>query len=171
MALVFGSQFLLLQDPAVEEVPVIDFSEASFASRRAGWDYEDDYSTCLLDILDTAGQEEYSAMRDQYCRSGVCFLVVFSLCSRASFVTAQMMRDFCHRLKDSDDVPMVLVGNKNDLEERREVDGKEAAVSWVAVFAPFFDGSFRTMPRGQDSLPTLRRRPRQGTMWKRLSTS
>ena len=24
--------------------------------------------TCLLDILDTAGQEEYSAMRDQYMR-------------------------------------------------------------------------------------------------------
>ena len=27
-----------------------------------------DGETCLLDILDTAGQEEYSAMRDQYMR-------------------------------------------------------------------------------------------------------
>ena len=27
-----------------------------------------DDETCLLDILDTAGQEEYSAMRDQYMR-------------------------------------------------------------------------------------------------------
>ena len=26
-----------------------------------------DGETCLLDILDTAGQEEYSAMRDQVC--------------------------------------------------------------------------------------------------------
>ena len=29
-----------------------------------------DNETCLLDILDTAGQEEYSAMRDQYMRTG-----------------------------------------------------------------------------------------------------
>ncbi len=29
-----------------------------------------DDETCLLDILDTAGQEEYSAMRDQYMRTG-----------------------------------------------------------------------------------------------------
>ena len=29
-----------------------------------------DGETCLLDILDTAGQEEYSAMRDQYMRTG-----------------------------------------------------------------------------------------------------
>lgn len=29
-----------------------------------------DDETCMLDILDTAGQEEYSAMRDQYIRSG-----------------------------------------------------------------------------------------------------
>merc|ERR1711991_711156 len=33
-----------------------------------------DHETCLLDILDTAGQEEYSAMRDQYMRTGEGFL-------------------------------------------------------------------------------------------------
>src|SRR3990167_5324440 len=38
----------------------------------------------LLDILDTAGQEEYSAMRDQYIRSAEGFLLVFSLTSRSS---------------------------------------------------------------------------------------
>ncbi|CAG2063953.1 unnamed protein product, partial [Timema podura] len=37
-----------------------------------------------LDILDTAGQEEFSAMREQYMRSGEGFLLVFSVTDKAS---------------------------------------------------------------------------------------
>ena len=33
-----------------------------------------DDEVCLLDILDTAGQEEYSAMRDQYMQGGEGFI-------------------------------------------------------------------------------------------------
>ena len=44
-----------------------------------------DGETCLLDILDTAGQEEYAAMRDGYMRSGQGFLIVYSITSRATF--------------------------------------------------------------------------------------
>lgn len=44
-----------------------------------------DCETCLLDILDTAGQEEYSAMRDQYMRTGEGFLLVFAVNSVKSF--------------------------------------------------------------------------------------
>ncbi len=29
------------------------------------WERDDDGQTCMVDMLDTAGQEEYSAMRDQ----------------------------------------------------------------------------------------------------------
>ena len=35
-----------------------------------------DDAACLLDILDTAGQEEYSAMRDQYMRTSEGFVIV-----------------------------------------------------------------------------------------------
>ena len=39
---------------------------------------------CLLDILDTAGQEEYKSMRDQYMRVGEGFLLVYSVTSKVS---------------------------------------------------------------------------------------
>uniref|UniRef100_A0A673JWX4 GTPase HRas-like n=1 Tax=Sinocyclocheilus rhinocerous TaxID=307959 RepID=A0A673JWX4_9TELE len=45
-----------------------------------------DGETCLLDILDTAGQEEYSAMRDQYMRTGEGFLCVFAINNTKSFL-------------------------------------------------------------------------------------
>lgn len=38
-----------------------------------------------MDILDTAGQEEYSAMRDQYMRTGEGFLCVFAINNTKSF--------------------------------------------------------------------------------------
>lgn len=44
-----------------------------------------DEEVALLDVLDTAGQEEYSAMREQYMRTGEGFLLVYSITSRNSF--------------------------------------------------------------------------------------
>ncbi|KAJ2908056.1 Ras GTPase, partial [Coemansia aciculifera] len=37
-----------------------------------------DGDLCVLDILDTAGQEEYAAMRDYHIRSGHGFIIVYS---------------------------------------------------------------------------------------------
>ena len=74
-----------------------------------------DDETCLLDILDTAGQEEYSAMRDQYMRTGQGFILVYAITSRSSFDEIVTFKDQILRVKDKDRVPMVLVGNKCDL--------------------------------------------------------
>ena len=74
-----------------------------------------DDETCLLDILDTAGQEEYSAMRDQYMRTGQGFILVYAITSRSSFDEIVNFREQILRVKDKDRVPMVLVGNKCDL--------------------------------------------------------
>lgn len=84
-----------------------------------------DDESCLLEILDTAGQEEYSSLRDQWCRDCEAFLLVFSITSRSSFEQAMVMRDFVLRVKDRE-VPMVLVGNKSDLEDKREISAQEA---------------------------------------------
>lgn len=63
-----------------------------------------DGETCLLDILDTAGQEEYSAMRDQYMRTGEGFLLVFALNELKSFENIQHYREQIRRVKDSEEV-------------------------------------------------------------------
>ena len=51
-----------------------------------------DEESCVLDILDTAGQEEYSAMRPQYMRTGQGFLCVFSVDSQKSFEEIDALR-------------------------------------------------------------------------------
>ncbi|RTG90490.1 GTPase HRas [Schistosoma bovis] len=73
-----------------------------------------DGEICLLDILDTAGQEEYSAMRDQYMRTGEGFLCVFAVNNSKSYDDINQYREQIKRVKDADEVPMVLVGNKEE---------------------------------------------------------
>ena len=80
-----------------------------------------DEQTALLDILDTAGQEEFSSMQDQWMREGKGFLLVYNITSRSTFDEVSLLYDKILRSKDKDKVPMVLVGNKCDLEKDRQV--------------------------------------------------
>ncbi|XP_042608716.1 GTPase HRas isoform X1 [Cyprinus carpio] len=102
-----------------------------------------DGETCLLDILDTAGQEEYSAMRDQYMRTGEGFLCVFAINNTKSFEDIHQYREQIKRVKDSDDVPMVLVGNKCDLPTRM-VDTRQAQELARSYGIPFIETSAKT---------------------------
>jgi GTPase KRas len=100
-----------------------------------------DGTTCIIDILDTAGQEELSAYRDQSLRAGDGFLLVFSITNRNSFEEIDQIQEQILRVKDVDTVPMVLCGNKTDLENSRQVaveDGRQKA----RIFScPYFETS------------------------------
>ena len=88
---------------------------------------------CQIDILDTAGQEDYAVIRDNYFRSGEGFLCVFSIVERESFAVMSDFREQILRVKVDVQIPMILVGNKVDLADRREVSQQEAedlAQSW-----------------------------------------
>ena len=75
-----------------------------------------DGEPCKLDIFDTAGQEEYaSTMRDQQLRRGEGFLCVFAVNNPKSLDDIHQIIEQIRRVKDVEEVPMVLVGNKQDL--------------------------------------------------------
>lgn len=87
-----------------------------------------DNTPASLDILDTAGQEEYSSMRDLYMKTGEGFLLVFSLTDRQTFEEISTFYNQIMRVKGETAhfVPMILVGNKNDLTNERQVSPEEA---------------------------------------------
>uniref|UniRef100_A0A3B3X518 Uncharacterized protein n=1 Tax=Poecilia mexicana TaxID=48701 RepID=A0A3B3X518_9TELE len=91
---------------------------------------EIDGQWAILDVLDTAGQEEFSAMREQYMRTGDGFLIVFSVTDKASFEHVDRFHQLILRVKDREAFPMVLVANKVDLVHLRKVtsdQGQEMA--------------------------------------------
>ena len=98
---------------------------------------EDSYRTTInvnnqdiiLNILDTAGQEEFYALRDQYMRSGDGYIIVFSITSITSFLEVNAIKEQLNIVLDADNntlIPIILVGNKCDLEEYRQVQSSDA---------------------------------------------
>ncbi|KAF1380062.1 hypothetical protein PFLUV_G00182580 [Perca fluviatilis] len=65
-------------------------------------------------------------MREQYMRSGEGFLLVFALNDLGSYHEVQKFHTQILRVKDRDDFPMVLVGNKADLEQQRVISREDA---------------------------------------------
>jgi len=120
-----------------------------------------DEETCLLDILDTAGQEEYSAMRDQYMRTGQGFMLIFAITSRSSFDETSSFRDQILRVKDKDRVPIVLVGNKCDLESERQVTTNEGNDLARSFGCPFLETSAKTRINVEESFFNLVREIRK----------
>jgi len=120
-----------------------------------------DAETCLLDILDTAGQEEYSAMRDQYMRTGQGFLMVYAITSRSSFEELVGFKDQILRVKEADHVPMVVVGNKSDLESERQVSSQEGQDLARNFGSPFFETSAKTRVNVEESFYNLVREIRK----------
>lgn len=102
-----------------------------------------DNETVLLDILDTAGQDEYSAMRDQYMRTGQGFILVFDVTSRATFDELATFAEQVSRAKDANlgDVPLVVVANKCDLAHLRAVTTTEASDFAASIGAAFIEAS------------------------------
>ncbi|KAH9908405.1 ras-domain-containing protein [Xylariomycetidae sp. FL2044] len=106
-----------------------------------------DDELALLDVTDTAGQEEYAAMRQQYMTSGEGFLLVFSITSRESFEELRVFQQQILAVKDrlnEGHFPMVLIANKCDLESQREVSIKDCEAMAADFQCPYIETSAKS---------------------------
>jgi len=97
-----------------------------------------------IDILDTAGQEDYAAIRDNYFRSGEGFLCVFSITEEDSFQSTQEFREQILRVKGDTNIPFILVGNKSDLTNSRKVQQATANTRAQQWQVPYVETSAKT---------------------------
>ena len=102
-----------------------------------------DKNVFRIQIWDTAGQENFRSITRSYYKNSACALIVYDITRRVSF---ENLSDWIEDCKNSSPktVFMVLVGNKCDLEENREVteeEGKEFAERHGMLF---FETSAKT---------------------------
>jgi len=83
-----------------------------------------DERMCFVEVIDTAGQEEYATLRDQWVREGQGFILVYSIASRSTFERLEIFRQSMLRVKRTRPIFM-LVGNKSDKINEREVSQEE----------------------------------------------
>jgi small GTP-binding protein len=116
------SEFVSVYDPTIEDM----FQKNTLVDGVA----------CRLDILDTAGQEDYTALRSTWMRERDGFILVFSIIDQRSF---EELNSFYEQLADIHEdsmPPVILVGNKADLESNRQVsveEGRRLAHDYGAV--------------------------------------
>lgn len=123
-----------------------------------------DQQSCMLEVLDTAGQEEYTALRDQWIRDGEGFVLVYSITSRASFSRITKFYNQIKMVKESSSsgspsgpsylnspmtasagpampVPVMLVGNKSDKAVERAVSAQEGQALAKELGCEFVEAS------------------------------
>ncbi|XP_053272923.1 ras-related protein Rab-9A [Pleuronectes platessa] len=89
---------------------------------------EVDGHSITLQIWDTAGQERFRSLRTPFYRGSDCCLLTFSIDDRQSFRNlANWKKEFTYYadVKDPDNFPFVVLGNKVDVLER-QVSGEDA---------------------------------------------
>ncbi|CAF1037284.1 unnamed protein product [Rotaria magnacalcarata] len=121
------SKFVEKYDPTIED----------FYRKEIEVDGEPAY----LEILDTAGTEQFASMRDLYIKNGRGFLVVFSLTSWQSFLDVRTVREQILRVKGTANVPICLVGNKCDASLQRQVTPDDALALAQTWNCPYVETS------------------------------
>ena len=86
-----------------------------------------DGSLVKVKIFDTAGQEIYRSLSQNYYKKADCCLLVYDITSEKSFLEIkdyyiQNIKEKCKK-----NIKVVLLGNKTDLEENRQVSSQEGA--------------------------------------------
>lgn len=95
-----------------------------------------DNQNFMLEIMDTAGTESFLAMRDLYIKNSQGFILLYSIIQQSTFRELEGIKEQILKVKDYVDarqIPLILVGNKCDLESMREVtteEGENLAKSW-----------------------------------------
>eukprot|EP01087_Luapelamoeba_hula_P011012 TRINITY_DN2958_c0_g1_i1.p1 TRINITY_DN2958_c0_g1~~TRINITY_DN2958_c0_g1_i1.p1 ORF type:complete len:747 (+),score=147.85 TRINITY_DN2958_c0_g1_i1:89-2329(+) len=132
-----------------------------------------DGESVIGNFVDTAGQEEFCTLRDEYIKSGEGLLIGYSVTSLTSLAYAAKLRGQIARIKQVDDlstVPIVLVGNKMDLTDQREVtteQGADLAKEWGV---PFFETSAKTGENVRECLVGLIREIRRKRQYQAHTT-
>ena len=80
----------------------------------------------VIQLLDTSGAEEYKGKMKEWVKFGDGFILVYSINNKNSFDSLKEKYESILKIKNQAQVPVILVGNKIDLESERQVPQLEA---------------------------------------------
>jgi len=100
-----------------------------------------DNDALLLEIQDTAGQEGFQTLFDRWLRWGSGFLILYSITSRDSFNRVHWFIERIKTVSDQDIFPLVIIGNKNDLEHERVVGVDEGRALGIQYSCTWMEAS------------------------------
>uniref|UniRef100_A0A8C2EP09 GTP-binding protein n=1 Tax=Cyprinus carpio TaxID=7962 RepID=A0A8C2EP09_CYPCA len=96
----------------------------------------------VMDTWETEKQEEDEKWVQDYCMQvGSAYIIVYSITDRSSFESASELRIQLRRIRQAENIPIILVGNKSDLVRSREVAVEEGRACAVVFDCKFIETS------------------------------
>ncbi|MBN3290843.1 RAD protein, partial [Polypterus senegalus] len=99
---------------------------------------DEEASIVLYDIWE---QDSSPWLQDQCMKMGDAYIIVYSVTDKSSFEKASELRIQLRRARQSEDIPIILVGNKSDLVRSREVSVDEGRACAVVFDCKFIETS------------------------------
>ena len=96
-----------------------------------------------IQIWDTAGHEQFKSITRTYYKNSVCAIVVYDIARRESFEHVMNWIEDC-QINAPKTIFMILVGNKCDLDEERQVTTEEGEEFAIKYGLRFFETSAKT---------------------------
>jgi small GTP-binding protein len=113
-----------------------------------------DGSLVNVTIIDTAGQEKYRSLTTQYYKGANGILLVYDISNKKSF---DEINYYSGKIKENcdDNVKIILLGNKTDLEEQRQIEPEVGAEYAAERGYMFMETSCFTNTNVADCFETL----------------
>ena len=101
-------------------------------------------------LFDTAGQERYKSIALNVVKDAHGILLMYDITDKTTF---DSIPNWIQNIKDlkGDDFPLILLGNKNDLEEERKISKEEGQKFADEIGIQFFETSNKTGINIQES--------------------
>ena len=107
-----------------------------------------------MQIWDTAGQDRFRTLTSSYYRGAHGIIIVYDVTNKDSFDNVRQWMQEIEKFA-SENVNKLLVGNKSDLEEQREVTYDEGVELAKKFYIPFLEVSAKNATHVDDTFITM----------------
>jgi len=109
----------------------------------------------LLEILDTHGTDQFTSMRDSYMKNGQGFVIAYSIIALSTYNDIPDIRDQIVRVKETEIIPIVIVGNKCDLADQRVITTEQGEILATKFNGKYIESSAKTRINVDEIFHTL----------------
>ena len=117
--------------------------------------FEDDQRV-RVNFIDTAGQEKFRAISVNYLKGTDGVILVFDITNKETF---DLLETWLNELRDTNksDVSKILIGNKSDLAEKRQVTSEDANKLAENIKCKYYEASAKTGENINEALDEIAR--------------
>src|SRR3990167_6872110 len=119
----------------------------------------------MVEVCDIGGGDRFSAIRNLYLTASEGFILMYSVTNRYSFSALTSLIEWVASIKEVENTPLVIVGNKCDLEEDRVVSTEEGLRYAEKYHSPFYETSAKFHINIDEALAELANHIRNSNKW------